>query len=291
MQITIENSFLKLTVDTLGAQMMALEGIGGTQYLWDGDPRYWKGRAPTLFPFIGRLNAQSYRLNGEDYSMGIHGFASKQEFAVQTREKDRLTLCLTENAQTLEQYPFAFRFSVTYALEGKRLNVGFRVENCTNQTMPFGIGGHPGFRVPLVRGERFEDYVLEFSKACRPDRVGFTEQVLLSGVDTLYPLEDDRRIRLRHDLFDDDAIILKNMDRTVTLRSEKSGAGLTVSAPGMPYLGFWHMPKTDAPYICIEPWSSLPARQDVAEEFTCKSDLIQLEPRKTYETQWSVTIL
>ncbi len=51
---------------------------------------------------------------------------------------------------------------------------------------------------------------------------------------------------------------------------------------------YW--PKTDAPYVCIEPWTSLPSRQDVVEEFSCKSDMIQLEPGKTYENTWAIAI-
>ena len=157
--------------------------------------------------------------------------------------------------------------------------------------MPFGIGGHPGFRVPLTHGESFEDYFLEFSQSCVPDRVGFTPQVYLSGQDMPYPLKEGRILPLAHDLFDQDAIILKNMAREVTLRSRVTGRGVRVSYPDMPYLGIWHWPKTDAPYVCIEPWSSLPARQDVVEELSCKSDLIRLAPGKTYETAWSITVL
>ena len=43
MLITIENSLLSLTVDTLGAQMMNLKR-NGTEYLWQGDPWYWRDR-------------------------------------------------------------------------------------------------------------------------------------------------------------------------------------------------------------------------------------------------------
>ena len=156
--------------------------------------------------------------------------------------------------------------------------------------MPFGIGGYPGFNVPLEEGERFEDYELEFACPCQPDRVGFTPAVYLSGHDEAYPLREDRFIDLQHELFDEDAIILKNMAREVTLRSKVSGKGLTVRYPDMPYLGIWHWPKTDAPYICIEPWSSLPSRQDVVEEFSCKSDLVHLASGKCYETAWSISL-
>lgn len=76
----------------------------------------------------------------------------------------------------------------------------------------------------------------------------------------------------------------------MSLCSEKTGKSVTVAYPQMPYLGIWHMPHTDAPYVCIEPWASLPSRQDVVEELSCKSDLIHLAPGAKYENQWSITI-
>ena len=136
----------------------------------------------------------------------------------------------------------------------------------------------------------FEDYELRFSHACQPDRIGFTGDCYLNGQTEFFPLEDSTTIRLRHELFDEDAIVLKNMARCVSLCSEKTGKSVTVAYPQMPYLGIWHMPHTDAPYVCIEPWASLPSRQDVVEELSCKSDLIHLAPGAKYENQWSITI-
>lgn len=289
MLLTIQNRILSLTVDTLGAQMMNLRS-GGIEYLWQGDPKYWSDRAPTLFPFIGRLINNSYKFRGKTYSMGIHGFAAQSEFTPEEQTPDRLVLTLDSNLVTLAQYPFDFTFQVIYQLNGNTLEIAYRVQNKSTVTMPFGIGGHPGFRVPLENGECFEDYTLEFSQSCQPDRVGFTPAVYLSGHDEAYPLEDGKYLPLRHDLFNEDAVILKNMAREVTLCSQKSSHVITVSYPRMPYLGIWHWPNTDAPYVCIEPWSSLPARQDVIEEFSCKSDLVQLEPGKTYENTWAITI-
>ena len=287
MLISLKNEFLSLTVDTLGAQMMSLKA-GDTEYLWQGDPAYWPDRAPTLFPFIGRLWDNRYCYRGKTYKMGIHGFAAQADFAPKEQGSDFVTLSLSSNIASLVVYPFDFTLDITYRLNGNSLEVTYIVRNESEDTMPFGIGGHPGFRVPVGEGELFEDYCLEFSSPCRPDRVGFTPDVYLSGVDTPYPLEDDRRIRLQHDLFDEDAIILKNMCREITLKSGKHF--VRVSYPQMAYLGLWHWPKTDAPYVCIEPWSSLPARQDAVEDFACKSDLIHLLPGKTYENTWTITI-
>lgn len=289
MLITIENGCLSLTVDTLGAQMMNLKR-NGTEYLWQGDSKYWGDRAPILFPFIARLTNNSYTFNGKLYPMTIHGFANASEFTVAEQTGDKLVLELKSSEKTLVHYPIDFVFQVIFQLDGDSLKTTYHVENKSAVTMPFGIGGHPGFKVPVGENEKFEDYCLEFNLPCQPDRVGFTPAVYLSGHDEAYPLEDGKRIHLRHDLFDEDAIILKNMAREVTLKSKASSHSVTVSYPQMPYLGIWHWPHTDAPYVCIEPWSSLPSRQDVVEEFTCKSDLVQLESGKTYDNTWTITL-
>ncbi len=289
MWIELNNGQLSLTVDTLGAQMLHLRA-GGTEYLWQGDPKYWADRAPVLFPFIGRLTGDSYCWQGKTYPMGIHGFAAAAEFVPTARGADHVVLTLAANEATRESYPFAFTLEIAYRLAGSRLEITYTVRNEGGSMLPFGIGGHPGFRVPFAAGTEFADYYLEFSDPCRPDRVGFTPAVYLSGHDTAYPLENGRIIRLRHDLFDDDAIILKNMCREITLKTDKDPHFVQVIYPQMAYLGIWHWPHTDAPYVCIEPWTSLPSRQDVVEDFACKSDLVHLLPGKTYENTWTITL-
>ncbi len=291
MLLTLESEKICLSVETLGAQMMSICATDGTEYLWQGDSRYWSDRAPLLFPFVARLTNDSYRFHGKFYNMGIHGFASKSEFIPVVKEKDRLVLALNSSKETMQQYPFDFCLQVTYKLVDNSVLVSYRVANWSKEIMPFGIGGHPGFRVPLDSSEKFTDYMLEFSEACQPDRVGFTPLLYLSGHDEPYPLENGKILRLRHDLFDNDAIILKNMAKKVTLRSQISGRGVAVSYPNMPYLGIWHWPKMDAPYVCIEPWTSLPSRQNVVEELSCKSDLVHLSHGESFDTTWEITIL
>ena len=156
--------------------------------------------------------------------------------------------------------------------------------------MPFAVGGHPGFNVPLAEGETMADYNLEFSAPCRPDRVLFSQDTVLVSGSCPYPLEEDRKLQLSHRLFDNDAIFLSNTAKSVTMRSRKSGKAVTLSYPDMKYLGLWHMPKTDAPYVCIEPWSSIPGRDGVLEELSCRSDLLTAAPGETRQTTWSIRI-
>lgn len=287
---TIHNDAMTVTIDELGAQLMSITAADGTEYLWNGDPAYWTGRAPNLFPYVGRLTNDSYTYGGKTYQMTRHGFAKRTAFTTADQGAANLTLRMTDTPESRESYPFAFQFDVSYVLEGSALVIVYAVENRGRETMYFGLGGHPGFRVPLEAGKSFEDYRLTFAHPSQPCRVLLSDAYMLSGHDAPYPLEDGTVLPLRHDLFDQDAVILKNFERTMTLSAGEGTRGLTLSCPRMRYLGIWHMPKTDAPYVCLEPWASLPSRQDVVEDLAQQNDLISLESGQRYENRWTITI-
>ena len=287
---TIRNEAMTVTIDELGAQLQSITAADGTEYMWYGDPAYWKGRSPNLFPYVGRLTNDRYTFEGKEYEMVRHGFAKLSTFTPVDVQPDRVTLRITDSEETRKQYPFAFVYEVTYALEGSTLTVTYAAENKDNKTMYFGMGGHPGFRVPLEKGKAFTDYRLTFARPAQPWQVLMSDSCMISGHEAPYPLEDGVTLPLRHDLFDRDAIILKNFDRTVTLSAGEGTRGLTLTCPKMRYLGVWHMPKTDAPYVCLEPWLSLPSRQGVVEDLSQQNDLQSLEPGERYENGWAVTI-
>ena len=295
---TIENEALKVQISDRGAEMMSIQTKDGTEYLWQGDEKYWGDRALNLFPYIARLTEGKYTLDGQTYHMDIHGFVKTSVLVPEEQKADRITLKLTQNEETLAQYPFDFIYRIRYELDGNRLGIVFSVTNSNDRTMYFGIGGHPGFQVPLEDGLSFEDYFLEFESegqsgtgAQTPVRIGFSPTCFLNGKDEPWPLEKGCRIPLRHDLFDDDAIVLSHTPKTVVLRSEKGGRGVRVCFPQMPYIGFWHAVKKPAPYVCIEPWSSLPSRQDVVEELSEQPGLIHLEGKGVYRNLWSIQLI
>lgn len=285
---TIGNEYLTVTADELGAQLWSILSSDGTQILWQGDKTYWADRALTIFPYVARLWQGKYTLDGKTYEMPIHGFAPESSFRLAEKTDCRMVFALEDSEKTRGQYPRRFSFRVAYALEGDTLSVTYAVENRDEKPMFFGLGGHPGFNVPLEAGKRFEDYRLRFAEKCVPLRVGFSPECFVTGEETPFPLEEGTLLPLRHDLFDEDAIVLRDMAREVTLEAEDGKYSVTVSFPDMPYLGVWHWPKTDAPYVCIEPWASLPARHGKVTCFEAQSDLIRLEPGKTYENRWTI---
>ena len=48
-QVVITNGDLTATISTLGAELQSLTDSAGREYMTDGDPAFWSGRAPILF--------------------------------------------------------------------------------------------------------------------------------------------------------------------------------------------------------------------------------------------------
>lgn len=286
---TIANDKLTVRVESRGGELMSIRAADGTEYLWQGDAQYWKMRAPHLFPVVGRLTGGVCTLEGEPCHMELHGFFRFREMTLIRQESDTLALGMESDVETLGQYPRRWSVVLEYRLEGEKLLHRFRVENRDEKDMWFAYGGHPGFRVPLVEGLGFEDYELRFSEPCAPQAVGMSDTCYLQGLDTPFPLEGGQTLPLRHSLFDHDAVFLKDTSRRVTLRSARDTHTVTVDYPDMPMVGIWHAPRTEAPYVCIEPWTALPARQDVVEELSQTPYMCRLAPSDTWSTEWSVT--
>lgn len=290
MLYTIKNEHIFVSVQTKGAELQSIKSADGTEYLWQGDPTYWEDRSPTIFPYVGRTIGNRFEYKGKEYPIKIHGFAPYQEFTLKEQATDKLVFMLRDNPQTRAQYPWKFCFTVTYQINDSRLDITYTVENLSKHTMLFGIGGHPGFNVPLQEDECFTDYRLRFTEKCIPERILFTSDCYVEDHTVPYPLDLDNSIPLRHEIFDEDAIVLKSTPKSVTLENKNSSRSVTVSFPQMEYIGFWHEVKMEAPYVCIEPWSSLPSPKGEKTVLEDQTDLLRLDAGKTYVNAWSISI-
>lgn len=290
MNYTIKNEMLTVVISDRGAELQSIKSAAGTEYLWQADPAFWSDKAPNIFPYVARMTEGRYTADGEDYKMDIHGFVKDMVLTAENQTEDGITFRLDSCPETKAQYPFDFTYRITYQVVGNTLVTTNSVENRGDRRMYFGFGGHPGFNVPMEEGLSFEDYYLEFDQPAHPYLVGFNEACFITGEDKLFPLVDDTRLPLKHTMFDDDAIVLKYSARKVCLKSDKGTKSVTVSWPDFPVIGFWHWPKSEAPYICIEPWSSLPSRAGIVEELSQQADLIHLAAGKSYSTSWTIEI-
>ena len=290
MNYIIKNDKITVTISQKGGEILSIKGADQTEYLWQGDPTYWAGRAPHLFPFVGRLTNGMYRMDGVEHPLALHGFFRNKEMNFVHQMDTSLTLSMKDDEETHKEYDRTWEVQLTYKIEEATLFISFKVINLDSRTMYFGYGGHPGFNVPLSDQLQFEDYYLEFETLCHPVSIGMSPNRYLQGAHIPIDLIDDKYLPLCHELFDEDAIVLRNMAKTVSIRSKKDTHGVTIDYPDMPYLGLWHKPKSDAPYVCIEPWVSLPSRQDIVETCEEKQVLVVLAAGKTYCYTWSINV-
>ena len=287
---TISSESLTVEVNDKGAQLWSIRTRDGREYLWQGDPAYWVDRALNLFPQIGLCTNGRYTLHGQEFPMDIHGFVKDTVLTVSAQDSHGLTMSFTDSPATRRFYPYAFAYSIGYRLEGYTLTVTITVENRDSSTMYFSVGGHPGFRLPLDEGLQYDDYYLQFPAGATAKRAMCTPgDCIMTGEVVDYPLEDGR-IPLSHQLFAERVLILKDMPHTVTLRSRTGSRQVTVRYPDMRYLGIWKALGTDAPYVCLEPWSGVSARKGVVEEYSTHPDMIHLQPGCVYQNTWYIDI-
>ncbi len=288
---TIKNDKIEVSVEDLGAQMRSIKDATGKEYLWQGDEKYWNGSAPNLFPYIARLTEGKYILKGRTYEMPKHGFLRNSVLKLKEKTQTKMVFSLTDSEETYKMYPYHFEIKVKYELFENELKVSYNVANKDKKVMYFGVGGHPGFQVPVEKELSFEDYFIEFAKGTDMKRVGMSEDCFVTGKDEAFPLEENRRLYLHHNLFDDDAIILKDAPSKVVLASEKGSARIEMETSHLEYLGIWHKPASDAPYVCIEPWSSLPSKKDIIEDLEKQDNLVSLKPDGYYTGFFKVKIV
>ncbi len=290
MNYIIENEAVRVTVADMGAELMSLVlKSNNTEYLWQGDEKYWTGRATNLFPICGRLTDGKYTYQGNEYEMVLHGFAKKSVFSVIEQKKDSIVFSLRANEETLKIYPFDFELFITYTLCESTVRESYRVINHGLERMYFALGGHPGFNLPLEEGCSFEDYSVAFAQE-KPAKELVMEACYMTEETVPARLKDGKVIELTHSMFDKDAIFLQDMDTCVTLKAKKGQKSVTLRYPDMKYLGLWHKPKTAAPYVCIEPWLSVPAYYQKVDDLETKRDMLPLEAGASYETYIEITL-
>lgn len=290
MNYTIHNHALTVTVSDHGGELQSIRDQSGREWLWQADPVFWDEKAPNLFPYIGRCTDDTYTFDGTRYSMCLHGFLHYSDLELVLATDNTLSFEYKACPKTREVYPFEFTYQIQYRLSGNKIFVKYTVLNNDSKTMYFGIGGHPGFQMPLDEGLQFTDYSLRFNNTEEPKRVILSPDSHVTDERAAYPLVEGHLLPLRHDLFDHDAVILMKSGDTVTLRSDKGSHSVTVHYPQMPYIGIWHTKCSEAPFICLEPWTALPSRYGVIEDLETHPDLIHLGAHETYVNEWSIEI-
>ena len=243
------------------------------EYMWQGDPKFWAGRNPTLFPMVGSTWDKKLHINGKEYVTGNHGFTRHSDFTCIEHTDNTIVMELKDNEETFKEYPFHFTMHITYTLEGKTLKVSYDITNENDCDMPFNFGLHPAFNCPLHEGESQKDYKLVFSNIEECPK-GITSK---DG----YSIELDR----------------ETLEKTIIYHNPKSSYitltngehGVRVDVVGYEWLAFWSA-KNNAPFVCIEPWHSHGDFEKNDVPFEKREGTLSLSPDRIFTTAYAVTI-
>jgi len=221
-----------------------------------------RGGIPLLFPICGNLVDNSYEHGGKTYQLPQHGFARNLPWEVteqSTNQQASITVTLKSNEQTKQGYPFDFRLDFTYILKENTLELIYRHQNLSPESMPFATGIHPYFSVP-------DKDKLEFAIPS-----------------TQYQIKGDANIKTFNGKFDFsqeeiDFAFINLSSNIATVIDRERQLKLTVEYDdNYVTLVFWTQKNQN--FYCLEPWSA------PRNALNTGDNLIIAKPGETVETK------
>jgi galactose mutarotase-like enzyme len=281
---SINNSLLSISVNKNGAELASVLQLDNQfEFIWNANPTVWNRHAPVLFPIIGKLKNNKISINGILYEMSQHGFARDCDFELINKTEESLTFLLVSNLKTHEKYPFEFQFYIIYSFTEitNQLKITYRVTNNSTIEMPFSIGAHPGFKLPIPD---LNQYNIDFYYLNDIERHLLVEGLFNNEKENI-KLEN-HQLKLNTELFDNDAIVLKNCaTKKIALKHQYSNYEVSCEFNDFKDLGIWAK-KGNQEFICLEPWLGFSDNIDSDSEIDNKKGIIILPINETFEASY-----
>ena len=282
--VSISNGSLTASIDTMGAQLMSLRK-GESEYLWQGDSNWWPRRAPILFPIVGVLKDGKAESAEGTVSLVRHGLARLNQFEVVEQSTSSVTLQLKSTEETRKSYPYAFELKLIFSVAGDTLTQTYEVTNPANVVLPFTLGAHPAFNIPIpgVEASSLDQYHLSFTRSWTSYGPSITDEGLCNYATPQRLVVDSDTLPLSWKLIDrEKTITLEDVpDRRITLTANAETSsethGIQMDFEGFDYLGIWSA-APGCPFVALEPWCGIADTVDTDGVFEHKPGIISLEP-------------
>lgn len=275
----IENELFKIGVKEYGCELTSVYSKKDNyEYLWQGNEKIWHGQSPILFPIVGRLIDDKYRLDGKEYNMPKHGFARKSDWKLLSKEEDSMAFILSETEDTLKNFPYYFDLIITFTLNANKLKVNHCVVNKNKTKMYFSLGAHPAFNCEL--GDKL---VFDENETLSTEKIDLDKSLRLP--ETLPVLNNEKEITITEHIFDDDALILHGIkSKHISLIHKDNKHSVIFDMGRSPYLGIWAKPG--APYVCLEPWCGVNDSFERKPDFSQKDGINELDAEDIFNFAW-----
>ena len=294
--ISISSNSLTASIDTMGAQLMSLRK-GESEYLWQGDSNWWPRRAPILFPIVGVLKDSKAESAEGTISLARHGLARLNQFEVVEQSPSSVTLQLKSTEETRKSYPYDFELKLIFSVDGDTLTQTYEVTNPANVVLPFTLGAHPAFNIPIpsVEATSLDQYHLLFTRSWTSYGPSITDEGLCDYTTPQRLIVDSDTLPLSWELIDrEKTITLENVpDRRITLAASTEAPseahGIQMDFEGFDYLGIWSA-APGCPFVALEPWCGIADTVDCDGIFEHKPGIMCLEPEQSITKTLSVKV-
>ena len=292
--ISISSNSLTASIDTMGAQLMSLRK-GESEYLWQGDSNWWPRRAPILFPIVGVLKDSKAESAEGTISLARHGLARLNQFEVVEQSPSSVTLQLKSTEETRMSYPYDFELKLIFSVAGNTLTQTYEVSNPANVVLPFTLGAHPAFNIPIpgVEAASLDQYHLLFTHSWTSYGPSITDEGLCDYTTPQRLIVDSDTLPLSWELIDrEKTITLEDVpDRRITLvanaEASSEAHGIQMDFEGFDYLGIWSA-APGCPFVALEPWCGIADSVDTDGVFEHKPGIIRLEPAESIAKTLSI---
>ena len=286
--ITIQNKKLKATFNELGAELVSLINLETRkEIIWEGNPDFWGGQSPVLFPTVGALKDDSYIFEDETYEMPRHGFARRKFFEVKNSSENEVVFELNSDQETLKFYPFNFSLEIKYTLTENKLTVSYNVKNTSEKEIYFSLGAHPGFAIDTKNGLNYNDYEIAFSDDEKLEIHPLINNLISKETQTINL--ENKTLPLSYELFSKDALVMTNMNsKELILRNNQNNQKVIFTFSNFPYFGIWSAKNAD--FVCLEPWQGIADFEDHNKDFTQKFGILKLEKNEEWKADWAIEI-
>ena len=294
---TLENDELLVTVARRGAELTRIyDKKADREVLWCAEPSVWNRHAPVLFPFVGKCYEGAYVHDGKEYGMTPHGFARDMDFEPLLCDMDECWFRLKDTPETYEKYPFHFEVEIGHRLEGRTIEVMWKVANRDSGEMLFMMGGHPAFQVP--EGKSIYDFTFEFNRrGCRegqftdclhylaPNANGYEKEELQGNLKL-----SEGRVPLTKGFFDTALTYMFDEAQVSSVSLMVDGSPyVTLECSDFPYLGIWTMEATH-PFVCLEPWYGICASDGYKGELKDRRGIISLPGWENWQKSYQIRV-
>jgi galactose mutarotase-like enzyme len=271
--VRIGNGEVSVEIAAHGAEMQSIVTSDGRSWLWNGDPAFWTGRSPVLFPIVGKAPNDTVSIEGKSYPMGQHGFARGSEFTLAEASPSHCRFELRAGEETRKSYPFEFLLMVEHRVEGRAVVVTGEVTNKDSRAMPFGFGFHPAFLWPLP-GAEGKEHEIRLDNGAEPALIRLEGGLVTQ--DRLPSPFSKGRLGLGPDIFKQGAMLFPEGTGTGLRYGAADGPEIRFSWQNLPNLAFWTVPG--AGYVCLEPWHGMAAEVGAGDALAARPYTQALEP-------------